>query len=33
MLKSSEEALTKIPILKHDGRQKMDFDAWKSPPQ
>ena len=35
MLKSSEEALTKIPILKYDGRQTSDFTAWKnpSPPQ
>ena len=29
MLKSSEEALSKIPILKYGGRQTLDFTAWK----
>ena len=29
MLKSSEEALSKIPILKYNGRQTLDFTAWK----
>ena len=29
MLKSSEEALSKIPILRYDGRQTLDFTAWK----
>ena len=29
MLKSSEEALSKIPILRYDGRQTLDFTASK----
>ena len=29
MMKSAEEAIVEIPILKYDGRQNMDFTAWK----
>ena len=29
MMKSAEEAIFKIPILKYDGRQNLDFTAWK----
>ena len=29
MMKSTEEAIVKIPILKYDGRQNLDFTAWK----
>ena len=29
MMKSTEEATVKIPILKYDGRQNLDFTAWK----
>ena len=28
MMKSAEEAIVKIPILKYDGRQNLDFTAW-----
>ena len=28
-MKSTEEAIVKIPILKYDGRQNLDFTAWK----
>ena len=30
MLKLSEEALSKIPILRYNGRQTLDFMAWKN---
>ena len=29
MMKSTEEAIVKIPILKYAGRQNLDFTAWK----
>ena len=29
MSKSTEEAIVKIPILRYDGRQNLDFTAWK----
>ena len=29
MMKSAEEAIVKIPILKYDGRQNLEFTAWK----
>ena len=29
MMKSAEDAISKIPILKCEGRQNLDFAAWK----
>ena len=29
MMKTTEEAVVKIPILRHDGRQNLDSNAWK----
>ena len=29
MMKSGEEAIVKIPIMKYDGRQNLDLTAWK----
>ena len=29
MLKSSEEDLSKISILRYDGKQSLDITAWK----
>ena len=30
MVKSTEESIVKIPILKYDGRQNLDFTACRS---
>ena len=29
MMKTTEEAIVRIPILRYDGRQNLDFNAWK----
>ena len=29
MMKSAEDAISKIPVLKSEGRQNLDFAAWK----
>ena len=28
-MKTTEEAIVRIPILRYDGRQNLDFNAWK----
>ena len=29
MMKTTEEAIVRIPMLRYDGRQNLDFNAWK----
>ena len=29
MMKMTEEAIVRIPILRYDGPQNLDFNAWK----